>query len=343
MRRKIIIWSSTLLLLIACITTSTYAWFQMNNDAFVSDFDFNFDSDEGILISVDDVNYKESINNEDLIKAIVKEGFNYSYNDKGKLIDTEGNDIENNKLLELFNQIKLKPVTSLDGISFNDYYGEERKASSLEYYSFEIYVKLFDSTLSTPDTLDVVFKDDTSIKSQAVDYLYYNDFYTYDKTTFNKVAHSPKLIEEAKEDGSVVAKRPTVLVNACDAVRFSTITNNTSKIYELNEGLGSYATDIDSDIEANKELAKYDANKNAGFTLLNASLAKPLSKMEYNKMPKTFNNITDSNAKVLATLNKEDQYKAKVKINFWLEGYDADCFNGIGSSKITTKFTFGIE
>lgn len=332
-----------MLLLITCITTSTYAWFQMNNDAFVSDFDFGFDTDEGIFISIDDVNYKENINNEDLIKAIVKEGFDYSYNDKGKLVDDLGNVIDNNKLLGLFNQIKLNPVTSLDGISFNDYYGVEKKATSLEYYSFEIYVKLFDSTVSTPNSLDVVFKEETSIKSDSVDYLYYNDFYTYDKNTFVKVAHSPKIINETDEAGSTISKRPTILVNAVDAVRFSTTSNDNTKIYELSEGLGSYATDLDSDLEENKELAKYDANKNAGFTLLNASLSKPLNKMRYTDMPKTYKNITDAEAKVLTTLNKETSYKTKVKINFWLEGYDADCFNGIGKSKITTKFTFGIE
>ncbi|UKI51061.1 MAG: hypothetical protein L6U99_07005 [Clostridium sp.] len=78
--------------------------------------------------------------------------------------------------LGLFNQIKLNPVTSLDGISFNDYYGVEKKATNLEYYSFEIYVKLFDSTVSTPNSLDVVFKEETSIKSDSVDYPYYNVF-----------------------------------------------------------------------------------------------------------------------------------------------------------------------
>ncbi|UKI51060.1 MAG: hypothetical protein L6U99_07000 [Clostridium sp.] len=62
---------------------------------------FGFDTDEGIFISIDDVNYKENINNEDLIKAIVKEGFDYSYNDKGKLVDDLGNIIDNNKLFRL--------------------------------------------------------------------------------------------------------------------------------------------------------------------------------------------------------------------------------------------------
>ncbi|UKI51063.1 MAG: hypothetical protein L6U99_07015 [Clostridium sp.] len=44
-------------------------------------------------------------------------------------------------------------------------------------------------------------------------------------------------------------------------MRFSTTSNDNTKIYELSEGLGSYATDLDSDLEENKELAKYDANK----------------------------------------------------------------------------------
>lgn len=354
-RRKILFSILTCLLLVVCLSTSTYAWFQLNADAWVADFDLGFDTDEGILISVDGNHYSEGIANEKLMQALVKQAYGYNFNPSGKLENTEGNVVNTEELQKLFDKIALNPITSSDGLAFQTYYEEEVTATDLEYYSLEVYIKMGGATPNGPD-IPIYFTNidneepidpkeemihKTFIKSTPVDYLYRNDFISYDKISFEAIHHSPKLV--ANEES--VLENPTIEVNAMDALRFSTYANENIKVYEPSLGLGSYATDYDSDQEGNdKSLAKYDAKKNAGFTLLNASLATKLIPLPYAKLPPViYENYDTDEAQTLCLLKSEEQYTAKIKFNIWIEGYDADCFNGIGGSKIAMNFAFSTD
>lgn len=353
-RRKLITWISTMALLIVCITTSTYAWFQLNSEGWVGDFNFNFDTDEGILISVDGTNYSQGISNENLMRAMVKEAYGYTYDNYGNLLDKDLQTIKVEKLRDLFEEISLDAVTSKDGKKFRDYYNVDMDATSKKMYQFEIYIKLFASKSSDVVTPIYFIHDvnamdtNTKIESEIVKYRYMNNFTSFDPTTFEIKHYSPAKVED--ENGSLVY--PTIEVSAKDALRFSTQTlveENDElvedvKVYELNQGLGSYATKLDSSITENKELAKYDATKNAGFTLLNASLTTPLVAMEYEDIPtKLYENFESEEAQILCNLYNSNDYTNKVKFSVWIEGYDADCFNGIGRSKINVSFGFSLD
>ena len=110
-------------------------------------------------------------------------------------------------------------------------------------------------------------------------------------------------------------------------------------IYEItNEfDLGSYATnyssknDLVSDELTKKENDKlYNSAYNAMYTYYNNlrpySNLKP---MNYEEKPTTVRNLTDEH---IITNVKSGGEAKKVTFRFWLEGWDADCFDGLTKS-----------
>ena len=74
-KRKLILSLLLLALTIITATSTTYAWFSKNRNAWVDDFELQIENVEGMLISVDGKNFSSSISNEELIK--VAEGIKY--------------------------------------------------------------------------------------------------------------------------------------------------------------------------------------------------------------------------------------------------------------------------
>ncbi len=138
-------------------------------------------------------------------------------------------------------------------------------------------------------------------------------------------------------------------------------------IYEISDDqyydLGSYATDYDDYIVDSTrntsgavstalEHNLYDCNSNAQYTYYNNLRSySPQTPLRYENMPKTIRHLTtvsennDVNSKYYNTLQyftvvKSGDSSTKLTLRFWLEGWDADCFEGI-SKAIRVNLSFG--
>lgn len=128
---------------------------------------------------------------------------------------------------------------------------------------------------------------------------------------------------------------------------------STALIYELNDtensytDLGSYASDYDGQTGTD-EYYLYSSRCNAMFTYYNnLKRSAQISPMDYSSLPTTIkslptkssDDINSSDYKAITTVASGEDAKY-VTFRVWLEGWDADCFDGLTKS-INVRFTFG--
>jgi len=144
-----------------------------------------------------------------------------------------------------------------------------------------------------------------------------------------------------------------------------------NQIYEISDDvaydLGSYATNYDDYIATNNstysvgdseyvaysdlEHNLYDCNSNAQFTYYNNLRTTAQVPMNYLEKPNTIRHLTtvrennDENSIYKNTIHyittvKSGEEAHKLTFRFWLEGYDADCFDQIKQS-IRVNLSFG--
>ena len=107
--------------------------------------------------------------------------------------------------------------------------------------------------------------------------------------------------------------------------------------------LGSYATNIADLVEDGANIAydaAFDANKNAMYTY-SSQMVDHLQPIDYTKMPKTIKTLVNSqgvNTVRICSLTKEDSTQ-KATFKLWLEGWDADCIDGLKQS-ISVQLSF---
>lgn len=133
------------------------------------------------------------------------------------------------------------------------------------------------------------------------------------------------------------------------------VDTDSSLIYELNDteskntDLGSYATKCTESTAANMDdYYLYSSECNAMFTYYNRlkSNAK-LTALDYGSQPKTIKSLPTlrsddknfSHYDTITTVESGGDEKL-VTFRFWLEGWDADCFDGLANS-IDVRLSFG--
>lgn len=347
LHRKVFLSVMTLLLLITTFTTSTYAWFKINSSASVEGFDFEVVGGEGFLISLDGVKYTNDLRSADILNRIIEnyDKEKYVVKEDSKLYYVASNlevtDIEKNKILA--DSIQMLPLTSADGITLKDLNNSVATTKSGRYYEFSVYFKATSNNEEDAQTYSIHLNDRTtelpdgtivkpaSIKSSEVS----NVTLRAPMTTFNS-------------DGSAkdLSKGEVISVYSSNALRFSTEDKSleapVANIYELSDDseneYGSYASDYDGEDVELKKL--YNKNLSAMYTyrsnLLGMdTLADVLP--AYSSLPKTIRSLEDENP-VITTVTSGSDAKL-VTFRFWLEGWDADCFDGLAKS-INVNLTF---
>ncbi len=359
-RKRLLMSFMTLLIAIVAVSTSTYAWFEMNKEVWVSDFGINVIGDEGIFLSVDGLNYTEKITELDLKKAIVCKYKNFSLNPSGDFVDSKKNVIKATEatIKNYISEIEMKPVTSLNGKTFYNHLGMNDKniinPSDGNYVSFDIYfgtnyevpkdtslaknIKIYLNSKDSRSTSNE-FISATQIKSNTLENIkLLNKCNSYDPLTGKVVNH----FATGKDGVSGLN------LSVKDAMRFSIITESQSSIYELGEGLGSYATNLDEtkyliNDEGNSPAAygaKYDSSKNISYTYINSVAAGSSTALDYNVIPQTYKSLLSLEASYITTLNVSNNYIAKATFNIWVEGNDADCMDNIIGSFVECSFSF---
>jgi hypothetical protein len=311
-----------LALTIITVTSTTYAWFANNQNAWVDDFELEIENQEGLLISVDGENFYSSVSNEELVKAIIAKKNNVNIKD-----------LELTNVKEEIKKIRLSSVTTKDLTNFLtvdsknvvDNYYQLKEASKNSYIEFDLYFRIVtDNEKVSNETKLLMFSGDSYIKSEA---------------------KAVNLVNELRSKGITYKSGESIAVNPADAIRVGVkvYSDESSIIYEPNLGLGSYAIEgvnpEDEDYDIN-----YDPTENAMLTYFNNLNEYKLAPIkatdkEYYKNTKKFDdNTIISNFEI-----KEDKtgYEdIKVTVTLWLEGYDADYFVGIDIKSIKMYLNF---
>ena len=358
--RKIYLSCVSLIVLLVTSVSATFAWNIANWRVYVDTMEVNISQGEGILISIDNQNFKSKISESDIKKAIVLKSLGYSYLD-GILVDKDNSrvDLKEDEIETKFNQIEIQTVSSLDGTSFKDYNGNNCDATSAKYISFDLY-------FTTEDQDTDYDEDGNLITDGATVYFNYSDL-NYDES-------NQKIVNTSITSTKITTTKDTTKANylksglttfdlngnsveyasgaddftlyAADATRFSTTVENATKIYELNLGHGSYATDLDSSLYKDSSMyykaSSLDKTKSASFTYLkglNGGHDVDKAKLSLEEVPETYKDFYSLESDKVLDLKKGE--KKRVSFNFWIEGRDADCFDAIvGSSfKINLSFT----
>lgn len=130
--------------------------------------------------------------------------------------------------------------------------------------------------------------------------------------------------------------------------------DDSTLIYEINDtenantDLGSYASDYNEvDSEHTNEYYLYSSKCNAMYTYYNnLRRSSQISPLVYDELPKTIkslptkssDNIDSSEYDAITTVASGEDAK-KITFRIWLEGWDADCFDGLANS-IDVRLSF---
>lgn len=347
--RKLILSVLSLVAVVICFASTTYAWFDVNSEANVTGFDFTAISGEGFLVSVDGVNYSNDLTTKQMQMAMIQ-GYNperyvIENNTLKEITGDTKVELSSDKMNEILtNTILLSPVTSKNGLDFANLTGSKVQKTSGKYIEFDIYFKAtsnvvedqlgYDIYLCGEDLtqMDGTVVKKTRIQSKAVNtILLLDDMVVYDGTS------NGKLLGPEKEQNYID-------VYTSNALRFSiqdtSLEEPQATIYELtNEyDLGSYATNYNKETDASdltdaqkEELNKlYNSNYNAMFTYYNNLRPySQLTAMNYENKPKTVRTLDDE---LVLTHVQSGGPTKKLTFRFWLEGWDADCFDGLSES-----------
>ncbi len=361
--RKILLSCISALFVLSTAATSTYAWFQLNSEAWLSDVNLDVNQDKGILISIDNKNYSQKIDSLDIMKAIVAKKNNYA------LVDGVFKDgdvvVDRQTFLDEYKLMTLNSVTSLNGTTFKNVFEYNNTNQEIDlsdpnlnnhYYEFDLYFTVT-TTGKNPtenenglEDVTIMFLNET--KSLSANGTLNKTAITSDfeeVTLLNKLT-TYKYVDDVLE---IVNKNGNdkISVSTADAMRFSTTTYNEeekTKIYELNSGLGSYATTMASG-DQNYD-PKYDSSLNAGYTYLKNinNHYTSILPMDYDLLPKTYKTLDeDADSQIVDVckydVNTQTYSKQKVTFRIWLEGYDADCFNGMGQESVKIQLSFTMK
>lgn len=357
--RKLVLSVIALICVSVCFAASTYAWFDINSRAQVSGFDFQAMGGEGFLVSVDGVNYSNDLTKSDITKAIIK-GYNSERYDiqNDKLVYTQAIDSDSTSTTQTYievpeseindivkNKLLLMPLTSKDGIELEDLYSATASTTSGRYIEFSVYFKA--TSNNSMDNFEyniyLLGKEVTQIDGKVVK-----------PTTIESVESTKvELAADMKTINGPLLTGDEITVYSSNAMRMSiqdtSLEEPKATIYELTNkyDLGSYATDYNKETDTSDladtqkaELDKlYNAETNAMFTYYNN--LRPfatIDKLSYSEKPETIRSLMGDDLPVVTTVKSGSDAKL-VTFRFWLEGWDADCFDGLAKS-ISVQLSF---
>lgn len=343
--RKLILSISACAMTLVCLTSTTYAWFSRNSGALINDFELEIQQHDGLVISVDGINYYQSIDNDTLLKAIVAKRLGKDLKDiSNEELDGEINKFKNNKnILEPVSTYNLIDFTTVNSNSeiINGFY-VPTSASQESYLAFDLYFRIDQSKPGNEDDYYLTFAYDgySDVPKEDSDII---KNYNY----INGVEQAFKLSNKLSDTTKDYNSGDEIKVNSRDAMRIGVLTykkinedketTNESFIYEPYLGLGSYA--LEGEIDSN-----YNPNKNAMLTYFNnthVDKLKPLEDKEhfdiYKNTEKDFNGMKSLGIFEKNSTSYED---VKITVFIWLEGYDSDFIKGFDDNKLTCSLCF---
>lgn len=296
----------TVLFSFLAFSQATFAWITMSNEAMLDNAQLNVITETGFYVSLDGKNFYEKLSKEDLEKIIGK-------------------------------RPKLYNVTSLDGINFFTKQGEEVKAKN-NYISFDLWFKTNDSTCKELFLVDnisdkVVYNsigiekyDGTFVVSKGVNWVSDIDF-SYGEENIKKgsigsyyAANAIRIaiIEENLESDFGVSEKEELLSLVYDP------SENEKMGYGVQTGAFDYYSKRMKKLEVPQEFP------NTRYSL--TTFKNPYEARNDDSMCAKFQKVIGEGG--------IPSYMTKVKVNIWIEGWDADCFNAIFADDVMIQLKF---
>ncbi len=342
---------------IVTLTSTTFAWFATNRNAWLEKFELNIESPKSLLISSDGENFGTTVTASQLRKAI------------GKRLLGDAEDVTEAKINEEFEKIALRSVTSIDLKDFRTVsnkdiiteYDDNHKitgqyydlipATKYDFLQFDLWFRI--DTASADKDYDLQFVDDdyannasegeytegSKIEGRENDVYLYNGLYT---TGLEDTRTGTRRDGTSYTKGEYIAG-DTIKVDTTDALRLGVLHDDgvTSSIFEPSIGLGSYA--IDGQTEAN-----YNPSKNAMFTYFNnihEARLKPIKGSEelVNKYKNTYKSLGEAVSFGVFARENGQYNDIKLTVSLWLEGMDADYISGVYDRSVSMFLNFCIK
>lgn len=353
--RKLILSVASLAATTICLTSTTYAWFAKNANAWTEDFTVKIHTFEGLQISVDGKNFYDSIDRNQMLRAIALQRYNIE-NDQDKTYE-ELTDAE----VQSYSLTALAPVSPDNNF---DFYGfstidypkknwDDRIIGGLytpinltaekatkSYINFDLYFRAIPSSNDPKDVYDLVFVDETYATENEVKMSY------IDAIASGKILNNKLNIPVSKDTrtGDIVPgfyqSGDEITINPKDAMRIGVRGTEGDLIYEINEGLGSSA--YNNYPTTNPDFDLHDPNQNPMVTYFNNSHPKgDLYVKDYSEYVETIKNFNSLETLGKFSRNTDGAYNdVKISVYLWLDGYDADYIEGVNTDSVHFYLNF---
>ena len=340
-RRRLVLLGIAIMVSLITVVSSTYAFIILNDEAKVSEVDFEIENQDGLLLSLDGVNYYQDLSYQMIAKAIIEaQGGTYTEDD--------------DNVLDNFNISGVQMAT--DGASVLRGTGTNGATVSFvkdvvdytEVDTLEGAHSLVEATSYSYITFDLWCKVETNAMSEAELEKGY-ELYFSNRTALTGSVQTVSLVNSLTTQTGEMQAGEELEVNPVNSMRIAVLDRETEDllVFEPYEGLGSSA--VEGGSEAN------DPATNAMYTYYNNThpLSPFASAAEANEQFETVVGLDALTATKLGvfeyTANPDakdinDNFNVvKLTVMIYMDGWDADYFMGINETNLQVKLGFEIK
>lgn len=356
--RKLIMGVSALAATAVCLTSTTYAWFARNANAWTEEYSIRIHTEEGLEISADGVNFTDTITKSQLTRAIALERYNLLNPDNQKGF----NDLTADEV-NTYGNTSLSPVSpdsnwnfwGFDSLEGKEYYNHkdiklyipenltEKKVTS-SYLKFTLYFRAIAASDDPKDKYKLAFADDAHREGMRTSYI------EADAATI-RLHHFLNIIPEM-DDRDIPGPDPEnpivkgtyksgdeITINPANAMRIGVTGTQPDRVYEINDGFGSSAYE-------GAPAGLNDPLTNPMVTYFNNTHGSDLylrDYVDYEDTPfvNTIKNFDDLYSLGDFTRDSNGNYNIVTATFYvWLDGYDADYLEGVDTDSIRFFLNF---
>lgn len=312
--KKLFISILSLIIAVLIFGTVTYAWFSIATTNIVHNISLGISSGDKFQISLDGINYSKTIPSEDILKAIG-------------------------------NKLDLKDVTTTNGIDFSKGGPEEKEeaVANVDYISLTFYFRTsgYERNVYLVENVSQLARFEENVEGTYVISKGIN--WKADVTFRNGINPTEDIVNVGERDVYYAANavrvgfvEEKIVENVLDVREEEQLTR---KIFDLSDNeIRGYGTSFGS-------LDYYNVKHNKDIqppALIPETVTKLSEFDEY--VPYI---PLDDNSKILELIKTNSRnesgdyyYQGRVKINIWIEGWDADCFNAILRDSLMIQLKF---
>lgn len=335
--RKLILSVASLTATAVCLTSTTYAWFAKNANAWTDPFTVNIHTFEGLQISIDGVNYYDSVDKDQLLKAIALSRYNLENDATAKIEDLTDAEVTSYSYTSLapvspdanFNFYGFatvdNPVEDFDTFIENNYYKPinlTQNKKSKSYIQFDLWFRNIPTSKDPKDAYKLIFVDKDYAEEKELTQTYIEGLPSTVKLN-NKLTTPTKTYASGEE----------IEINPKDAMRIGVVGTN-KLIFEPNQGIASTAYENYPTTSGDYNL--HDPNQNPMVTYFNNTHTKAnLYVKDYSEYVETEKDFNGKKELALFEKQADGSYNdAKITVYLWLDGYDADYLEGVNTESV---------